>query len=204
MAAVGHPPIEQPPEAPVSGPDGQVVIGRQGGVRGQFVAPAGMAVDAEGNVYVADSGNHRIQKFDSALNFLGAFGSAGGGDGQFNEPWSVAVDAEGNIYVADTWNHRIQKFDSSFQFVKAWGAVLGGWSAERPLEPRTAGIAIDRRAIVVVDTGNTRLRFTSRETLASWRAGSVSQFDEPAGSPFPPGRSGGRPWNRRIQRFSPG
>jgi len=213
MAAVGHPPIEQPPEEPVSGPDGQVIIGSQGGARGQFLAPASMALDAEGNVYVADSGNHRIQKFDSALNFLGAFGSAGGGEGQFNEPWGVAVDAGGYIYVADTWNHRIQKFDSSFQFVKAWGGPFleVGQRAPEPLEffgPRSIAVDGDGN-LLVVDTGNKRVvKFTAEgDFLAQFgeEGSGPGQFNEPVGIAVTP--SGeilvADTWNLRIQRFSP-
>ena len=69
-----------------------------------------MAVDASGNVYVADSGNHRIQKFTSTGTFITKWGSLGSGDGQFNEPGGVAVDALGNVYVGDSNNFRIQKF----------------------------------------------------------------------------------------------
>ena len=69
-----------------------------------------MATDGSGNVYVADAGNHRIQKFDASGTFLTAWGSYGSGDGQFAYPSGVATDASGNVYVADTDNHRIQKF----------------------------------------------------------------------------------------------
>jgi sugar lactone lactonase YvrE len=165
-AATGGLIYEQPPEEPVQGPEGQVIIGKPGGARGQFSAPAGLAVDREGNLYVADSGNHRIQKFDGDGHFLGTFGSAGGNEGQFNEPWGVAVDGEGNIYVADSWNHRIQKFDSNFQFLKAWGQafVEVGKRQPEPLElfgPRSIAIDADGN-VWVTDTGNKRvLKFDS-------------------------------------------
>ncbi|MBI4200532.1 MAG: 6-bladed beta-propeller, partial [Chloroflexi bacterium] len=71
-----------------------------------------VAVDASGNVYVADQENDRIQKFTSGGLFLAKWGSFGSGDGQFNEPRGVAVDAAGNVYVADYGNDRIQKFAS--------------------------------------------------------------------------------------------
>jgi len=69
-----------------------------------------VAVDSVGNVYVADTYNHRMQKFDSDGNFLTMWGSSGVGEGQFYYPSGVAVDSAGNVYVADTYNHRIQKF----------------------------------------------------------------------------------------------
>src|SRR4030042_1741132 len=60
--------------------------GSPGSGDGQFNYPAGVAVDSSGNVYVADLGNHRIQKFDSSGGFITKWGSSGSGDGQFNYP----------------------------------------------------------------------------------------------------------------------
>jgi predicted membrane-bound mannosyltransferase/DNA-binding beta-propeller fold protein YncE len=212
-AATGGPVYEQPPEEPVQGPEGQVIIGKPGGARGQFSAPAGLAVDHEGNLYVADSGNHRIQKFDGDGHFLGVFGTPGGNEGQLNEPWGVAVDSEGNIYVADTWNHRIQKFDSNFRFLKAWGGPFldVGKRQPGPLElfgPRSIAIDADGN-VWVTDTGNKRvLKFDSDGNfLAQFGVPGTGpgQFDEPVGIAIAP--SGeilvADTWNRRIQRFSP-
>jgi DNA-binding beta-propeller fold protein YncE len=69
-----------------------------------------VAVDARGNVYVADSGNHRVQRRDAARNTWQAWGTHGAGIGQFDCPGGIAVDAAGTIYVADTRNHRIVMF----------------------------------------------------------------------------------------------
>jgi hypothetical protein len=73
-----------------------------------------VAVDADGNVYVADTNNNRIQKFTGNGVFLAQWGTFGYGGGQFDHPTGVAVDAAGNIYVSDTRNNRIQKFDPLF------------------------------------------------------------------------------------------
>jgi uncharacterized protein (TIGR03663 family) len=75
-----------------------------------FFGPRGVAVDAAGNVYIADTGNKRIVVTDSEGNYRYQWGFAGAGLGQFNEPTGVAVDAQGNVYVADTWNGRVQVF----------------------------------------------------------------------------------------------
>jgi DNA-binding beta-propeller fold protein YncE len=64
-------------------------------------------------VYVADTNNNRIQKFDGTGEFLAKFGDTGNEEGSFSLPEGVAVDSEGNVYVADTNNNRIQKFDDS-------------------------------------------------------------------------------------------
>ena len=71
------------------------------------------AVDASGNVYVADTGNHRIQKFSSTGVFITKWGSFGSENGQFFSPMGIEVDASGDVYIADTGNHRIQKFRSN-------------------------------------------------------------------------------------------
>jgi hypothetical protein len=89
--------------------------GNTGSEDGQFVKTFGVAVDSSGNnVYVADSDNHRIQKFDSNGTFITKWGNTGSEDGQFVFPLGVAVDSSGNnVYVADTSNNRIQVFSSA-------------------------------------------------------------------------------------------
>lgn len=75
---------------------------------GQFTAPAGVAFDSSGNVYVCDTGNNRIQKFDSMGNYLGQTTAPIG-------PWygSIAVDSAGNVYVPDQTGGQVQVFNSS-------------------------------------------------------------------------------------------
>jgi len=88
-----------------------VIWGTEGSGDGQFRDIYGVAVDAPGGrVYVADTGNHRIQKFTSDGELVLEWGTLGEGDGQFWFPRGVAVASDGSVYVADTSNHRIQKF----------------------------------------------------------------------------------------------
>jgi DNA-binding beta-propeller fold protein YncE len=101
-------------------------VGASGSGNGQFFYPYDVAVDGSGNLYVADTNNHRIQKFDSNGNFLLKWGTQGTGDGQFYTPESIAVDGSGNVYVTETSNHRIQKFDSNGNFLLKWGSYGGG------------------------------------------------------------------------------
>ncbi len=73
-------------------------IGTFGSGDGQFnfsnsIIPVGIAVDSAGSIYVAESGNNRIQKFDSNGKFLVKFGTPGSGDGQFLSPEKIAVDS---------------------------------------------------------------------------------------------------------------
>ena len=103
------------------------LIGQAGSQPGKFNAPRGLAVAADGSLYVADSRNHRIQHFstDGALiNTWGSFADIAAGQapgGTFNEPWDVAVGKDGSVYVTDTWNHRIQVFTPDGKFIRMWG-----------------------------------------------------------------------------------
>ena len=72
--------------------------------------PYGIAVGSGGNIYVADTGNNRVQVFDPSGVFQSTFGSFGSGNGQFSDPYGIAVGSGGNIYVADTGNSRVQVF----------------------------------------------------------------------------------------------
>jgi len=88
---------------------------------GQFDVPQGVVVDTWGNVYVADTGNHRIQKFDRSGNFVKQWGASGTGDEEFDQPIGLAVDSAGNLYVTDRQLYRVQKFNSSGTLLLMWG-----------------------------------------------------------------------------------
>jgi predicted membrane-bound mannosyltransferase/DNA-binding beta-propeller fold protein YncE len=95
-----------------------------------FWGPRGIAVDGNGNVLVADTGNKRIVVFDKDGNYITEFGTAGFDPGQFDEPVGVAVAPNGTVYVTDTWNQRIQAFtpseDGTFYFpTQQWD--VNGW-----------------------------------------------------------------------------
>ena len=85
-------------------------LGILGQLRALIAGVLDVATDANGNVYVADTNNNRIQKFDPSGTFVAAWGTSGSGNGQFAGPTGVAADASGNVYVADQSNNRIQKF----------------------------------------------------------------------------------------------
>ena len=112
-------------------------------------------MDASGNVYVADTGNGRVQKFTSDGTFLTQWGSGGSEPGQFDYPQGIAVDGRGNVYVADTWNHRVQKFTSDGTFLTQWGR--GGSGPGQFDYPQ--GIAVEGSGnIYVADTWNGRVQ----------------------------------------------
>jgi sugar lactone lactonase YvrE len=77
---------------------------------GEFAKPAGVAVDKDGNVFVSDSWNNRIEMFDADGVFIKAFGEAGDGPGYFARPKGISIDGDGHIWVADGMQDRVQVF----------------------------------------------------------------------------------------------
>jgi sugar lactone lactonase YvrE len=88
---------------------------------GDFSKPAGVAVDAEGNLYVADTWNNRIQIFDADGKLISVFGKAGDGPGNFSRPKGVAIDGDGHIWVADGMQDRVQVFNREGQLLISFG-----------------------------------------------------------------------------------
>ena len=95
-------------------------IGSRGSGEGEFNFPNGISIDGDGNIYVADTRNHRIQKLDSNGLFIKSWGTKGSGDGEFNLPMGIGVSDLGFVYVADSFNNRIQKFDQDGNFLLKW------------------------------------------------------------------------------------
>src|SRR2546425_667412 len=132
---------------------------------GQFAFPQGIAVDPSGDVYVVDTGNSRIQKFDSNGKFILSFGQSGLGGGQFLSPRAIVADSQGNIYVSDSGNNRIEKFTQDGVFLQAYGSSSGS-NLKTPL-----GLSVDKSGnIYVVDNGNNRIVKLDRNgnAITSW------------------------------------
>jgi DNA-binding beta-propeller fold protein YncE len=139
------------------------------GQLGQPVAmwgPRAIAIDSQGNVYVTDTGNKRVQKFDPDGNFLGQYGGGGVIEGYFDEPVGLAVDAQNNFYVADTWNRRVQKFDANFNFLKAW--PIYGWESQSIFNKPY--LAVDSAAGLVYVTDPEGYRVLVFDTEGNFRA----------------------------------
>ena len=87
--------------------------GSEGSGPGQFLNPRGIAVDLDGLVYVADTGNDRVHKYTSSGVFILEWGITGTGDSEFMIPVDVSVDSDGNVWVMDNYLYgdRLQKFD---------------------------------------------------------------------------------------------
>ena len=127
------------------------LAGGQGNGRGQFEHPRGLAVDQSGNLYVADTGNARIQKFSPEGEFLTGFGKRGKQEGELAEPNGIAVDSRGNVFVVDAANHKLLKFGAAGNFLREWKGPEPGFYG-----PRDIALGPDDR-LYIVDQGRTRI-----------------------------------------------
>ena len=89
---------------------------------GQIDKASALTIDRNGNIYLVDESNLRIQKFDHNGNFVTKWGTEGEADGQFLHPHVAAVDSEGNVYVTDRDLANVQKFTNDGQFIMKWGS----------------------------------------------------------------------------------
>ncbi len=88
---------------------------------GDFSRPTGVAVDQDGNLYVCDTLNNRVEIFDADGKFVSAFGKAGDGPGYFARPKGIAIDSDGHIWVADGQQDRVQVFNKEAQLLITFG-----------------------------------------------------------------------------------
>ncbi len=167
------------------------VPGASGNADGQsnltrFRNPSGVAVDAAGNVFVADTDNHSIRKIaisGSVGTFAGLVGIAANADGtastaRFSSPHGLAIDAAGNLYVADAGNHAIRKISPEGAVSTlagkpgTGGASDGTGPVARFQSPQ--GVAVDQSgAVYVADTGNHIIRKVTSDGTATTLAGSA-------------------------------
>ncbi len=113
---------------------------------GNFALPTNVAVDKEGNVYVTDTLNDRVEIFDPDGQFVRTFGKNGDGPGQFARPKGIAIDRDGHIWVVDAVQQRVQVFDKEGRLLIYFGQP-GDWPGQfsAPYD-----IAIDAKSNLVV------------------------------------------------------
>jgi DNA-binding beta-propeller fold protein YncE len=150
--------------------------GSKGNGEGQFKWAYGITVDTSGNVYVADSGNYRIQKFDPNGNFIKKWGTKGYVDKSFydgyalKKPIDVAIDDSGNIFVADSESNCIVKFNSDGIYQHKWGEKGSGDGQFRT----PISIAVDGSGnIYVADQENHRIQKFSSNGVFQCKWGTI-------------------------------
>lgn len=92
---------------------------------GDFALPTNVALDKDGNVYVTDTLNNRVEIFDADGKFVSEFGKAGDGPGYFARPKGIAIDCDGHIWVADEVQSRVKVFDKDGRLLIYFGQP--GW-----------------------------------------------------------------------------
>ncbi len=134
----------------------QSVFGETGTANGQMQGANAVTVDEDGNIYVCDTTNHRIVKYDSAGAFLLTWGSFGTGNGQFKSPQGITYGRHGTgkyIWVADTGNGRIQSFSLS----GVYNSQEGKPSGTQYSSPRGVVASTNNTGYLVADSGNHRI-----------------------------------------------
>ena len=172
-------------------------------LQARLASPTDVAVDAAGNLYIADSRNHRIRRVDTrgiittvAGTVVGAYSGDGGlaVQAHLRSPTGVTVDAAGNLYIADSRNHRIRRVDRSGTITtvagtgEEGGSGDGGPAVQAHLRSPT-GVTVDAAGnLYISDTGNHRIRRVdtrgSLTTVAGTGARGYSGDGRPATSAY--------------------
>jgi sugar lactone lactonase YvrE len=165
-------------------------LGTSGTAAGQFNHPADVAIDAQGNLWVVDKANNRIEEFTESGGSPKAFGSLGSTGGKLSSPSGIVVDPSGNVWVTDTGNTRVVEFGKAGEFLATFGTNVNKTKVE------AAGTQAEKNLCTAA----------SKNVCQAGTAGSVEgQMKEPIGIAS---SSGGNLFvvekgNGRVEKFSP-
>ena len=154
---------------------GETGYGGDGGlaIEAQLFHPSGIAVDGTGNLYIADTDNHRVRRVDTAGTITtiagnGDEGYSGDGrlavDAQLANPEGVALDGTGNLYITDRYNHRVRRVDPSGTITTVAGNGQFGYSGDGDLAVKAQlrdpwGVTVDGVGnLYIADSGNNCIR----------------------------------------------
>ena len=152
-----------------------LAFGEYGASRGMFIFPLGVAVSDRDAIAVSDSGNHRVQIFDSNGNFLRSFGRQLTSRGKFGYPDGICFDSSRNIFVADSDNHRIQLFNEEGTYKSKFG---GKGSANSQLfSPR--GLSLDSDGNIIVANLRKEIKIFSPKGKFVRKIGGPRSFSSP-------------------------
>jgi DNA-binding beta-propeller fold protein YncE len=154
---------------------------------GTFSLPSSVAVDKEGNVYVTDTLNNRVEIFDADGKFISMFGKNGDGPADFTRPKGIAVDSDGNIWVVDTYQDRMKVFNREgrlLSYVGGHGNYPGQFMA-------AFGVAIDKNnRVITSEQWPGRLQVfryvTEAEAAEAAKERDAGKEKEGTGEPKPP------------------
>jgi len=149
------------------------LLAKFGGPEAQLYQPRGLSLDAEGNIYAADTGGHRLVAFDASGRLLGPLGAQGSGRGQLLEPTDVAFAADGAMFIVDNSNQRVQCWDSAGGYVGEWPIPV----ANAYNGPHVAMLPDGSLLITTPELHEVRRYSPSGEVLGQW--GGTGEFRVP-------------------------
>ncbi|HVO28607.1 MAG TPA: hypothetical protein VMT81_01340 [Candidatus Paceibacterota bacterium] len=188
-------------------------FGSYGTGNGQFNVPGAIAFDANGNIWITDDLNYRVEEFNASGTYLSQFGSYGTGNAQFKSPQGIAIDHNGDIWVTDANNNRVEEFNASGTYILQLGSCTSGACSQGSGNGQLGypeWVAVDPNGnIWVADYTNHRVQEFSPSGAYISKVGSSGtgngQFSFPGAIAFD---ASGDMWvgdyaNYRVEEFSP-